>query len=612
MTQLRAHALTRLSRAQWQIATHPNSRERLFRYNAAFSEVSRTITREAHDNPALQGDIRMAHLDILTARTGACDDRQKAAAFLSALDHTDRAGLLDTQLIQRLGQQLFKEAPISFSPWEELAANTVGVDMPQAVLNPEIAASVLGPEGLLPAHWNEDYMPYLGAVMLDSGASTLMLGPVRDTLLALLPYYANTHSHQYRNALAMTHTVERAEAALMRYFNADERYSIMLEGSGATWGSNYVAWNLYLQNPQASVLYDLGSHHANILPWRRFNADGVNINPGNGRMDLTELAAKLHATPVDLVAVTAVSNVDGSLNDIVAIRKILDRYVNPQGGRIRLFVDGAHAIHIPVNLTEWDADFLTISGHKMYAPGSPGILIGRKDFFPHGNKDRAIFGGGGPLIFVGENDHVLSNSVALPGTPNIPGHALLAAAIETLESLGGPQAVWEHEAHLTSRYLREASRIEGVHILGEPDFETSPRAGVVSLYLDGIPAAMAARVMGDLFAIYYRDGCVCAHPKVLSEVFHAMDRAGVPHEAPSHYIAKALDGDKGELPMILRHSMAVYTREDDVNRAVAALRWMMSHREWVHENYTIAATGNVQRLDRQSVPLPAIFPSERS
>lgn len=607
----RTAAFNRLAQSQWHIAAHQSPREQTRRYNGALGEISRTITREVKDNSGLQRDIRSAHREILAAQTGALDARQKSAALQVALSHTNQAGLLDTGLMTRLSHSLFNDAPIPTNPWNELAANTAGVDMPQAVLNPEIAASVLGPEGLLPPHWDDTHMPYLGAVMLDSGASTLMLGPVRDTLLALLPFYANTHSHEYRNALVMTHAVEHTETKLRSYFGADDSYAVMLEGSGATWGSNYVAWNLHLQKPQARVLYDLGSHHANILPWRRFNSDGISINPNNGRINLDELEAKLREGPVDMVAVTAVSNVDGSLNDIVAIRNILDRYKNSEGSRIRLFVDGAHAIHIPVNLKEWDADFITISGHKMYAPGSPGILMGKKDFFPQGSNDRAIFGGGGPLIFVGEENHVLSDSVALPGTPNIPGHALLAAAIETLEALGGPKAVWKHEANLTSRYLREASSIQGVHILGDPDFESSPRAGVVSLYLDGIPAAMAARVMGDLFAIYYRDGCVCAHPKVLAEVFHAMDRAGVVHKDPSEYIGEALAGNKGELPMILRHSMAVYTREDDVSRAVAALHWMMSHRDWIHEHYQIDKAGHVERLDGQSLPLPAIFPSER-
>ena len=70
---------------------------------------------------------------------------------------------------------------------------------------------------------------------------------------------------------------------------------------------------------------------------------------------------------------TQISNVLGSKNDI----KKYASYCHDRG--IVFVADGAQSVpHIPVNVQELGVDFLSFSGHKMFAPMGIGVLYGRK------------------------------------------------------------------------------------------------------------------------------------------------------------------------------------------------------------------------------------------
>jgi cysteine desulfurase/selenocysteine lyase len=47
---------------------------------------------------------------------------------------------------------------------------------------------------------------------------------------------------------------------------------------------------------------------------------------------------------------------------------------------VRVLIDGAQSVsHIPVNVTELDADFFVFSGHKIFGPTGIGALYGKEE-----------------------------------------------------------------------------------------------------------------------------------------------------------------------------------------------------------------------------------------
>ena len=128
------------------------------------------------------------------------------------------------------------------------------------------------------------------------------------------------------------------------------------------------------------VLVSMMEHHSNDLPHRQ-HAGKVEHIPLEvegtyaGEVDLQALEQLLETYKgrVNYVAVTGVSNVTGIINPISRIAALVHRYDT------YLLVDGAQMVaHMPVYLEQDDIDLFVFSGHKIYAPGSPGVLVGKQ------------------------------------------------------------------------------------------------------------------------------------------------------------------------------------------------------------------------------------------
>ena len=125
--------------------------------------------------------------------------------------------------------------------------------------------------------------------------------------------------------------------------------------------------------------------------------------------------------PLRLVAVTAVSNVTGLYNPVHEIA----RMAHSVGAEI--LVDGAQWVpHAPVRMhsgsPDEEIDYLVLSGHKLYAPGSRGALVGKLATLSGRRCVTDV--GGGMVEYVTLDDFTLKDKVTAreeAGTPNIPG-----------------------------------------------------------------------------------------------------------------------------------------------------------------------------------------------
>jgi len=146
---------------------------------------------------------------------------------------------------------------------------------------------------------------------------------------------------------------------------------------------------------------------------------------------LQEEGFSLTVLPVDSYGMISLEDLTEAINDKTILISIM--HANNEVGTIqpiseigRLAREKGILLHsdavqsmgkIPVNVDELQVDFLTISGHKLYAPKGIGVLYIRQ-----GAKWQPVSHGGGQ-----ERKH-------RPGTENVPGIIALGKAVELFAS----------------------------------------------------------------------------------------------------------------------------------------------------------------------------------
>ena len=343
-------------------------------------------------------------------------------------------------------------------------------------------------------------------VYLDNAATTQLPEAVLDAVEEQYRLWqANIHRGIHWLSERSTARVEAVRRAVADFIGARESAEIVFT-SGATESVNFVARALSesLLRPGDTVVATEMEHHSNLVPWQeacRRSGARLRLIPltPEGELD-AEAAARLFSERPKLLAVTAVSNVLGTVNPIEA----LTRAAHDAGALV--FVDAAQQMrHARVDVRRWDCDFLCFSGHKMLAPTGIGVLYGKRELLER--LPPVAFGGG----MVDEVTAEAASWDAPPfkfeaGTRNIAGIVGLGAAIDYLRALG-EEALYEREAELlrqTETILRERPYLE---MLGAP----RRRAGAVSFNVRGLPAYDAAKLL-DQLGVAVRSGHHCAQP----------------------------------------------------------------------------------------------------
>ena len=372
-------------------------------------------------------------------------------------------------------------------------------------------------------------------VYLDTAASALKARPVLDAERTFLETdYANVHRGVHTLSQRATDAYEAARETVRRHIGA-ERTDEVVFTSGATDGINLVAqaWGGAHVGPGDVVLVTRMEHHANLVPWQllveRTGAQLAVVEVSeSGEFDEKDFQEKLKSAP-KLVAFTAVSNVLGTVNDVPRWTKA----AHAVGACV--LVDACQAIaHGGVHVTEWGADFVVFSAHKVYGPTGIGVLYGRAEVL----ADLPPWRGGGDMI--DKVDLERGTTFAPPpfrfeaGTPHISGAIGLAAALDFFAGFG-PAAVAAHEQRLLDRATAGLSAIDGVRLIGT----AAHRIGVVSVNL-GAHHPYDVGTLLDARGIAVRTGHHCAQP--------LMDRWG--------------------LPGTVRASFGVYTTEADVDALI--------------------------------------------
>lgn len=374
-------------------------------------------------------------------------------------------------------------------------------------------------------------------VYLDSTATSLKPQSVID---AQDEYYRRYSANVYRGIYAIseeaTEAYESARKKVAEFIHAPSADEVIFT-RGTTDAINLVAAGIGKTLVAGDeVVSTIMEHHSNFVPWqqRALRKNGEwriwNIDK-NGKLNIDDLD-KLITRRTKVLAITAVSNVLGTINPIEKITKIVKR-INPE--RL-VVVDAAQAVpHMPVDVKKWGADFVAFSGHKMLGPTGIGVLWGKMEQL----EELAPYQYGGEMIAEVHVDRALFKKPPHKfeaGTPHIAGAIGLGAAVSYLAKIG-MDAVRQHEKEITAYALSALRRISGLHVVGPAD-----RGGVVAFTLDGVHAHDIAQVLNE--------DNVCI-------------RAG-------HHCAMPLHEYLG-LSATARASFYIYTTKEDIDALVASL-----------------------------------------
>ena len=225
-------------------------------------------------------------------------------------------------------------------------------------------------------------------IYLDTTASSLMMGIASRASNEFLKHYSNTHSLLHFSARISTKTYNWIHRKILDFVHADpEKYTCFFMGSGVTAGMNRMAKVFKRLRPERDiVLVSIMEHHSNDLPHRKHGGKVMHIpvyasesSMGSINVEVIEKYLQQFSDRVNYISITGLSNVTGIINPINKIAKLAHKY-----GALML-VDGAQMLaHMPVHMTVpnnpvQNIDALVFSGHKTYVPGSPGVVIARKD-----------------------------------------------------------------------------------------------------------------------------------------------------------------------------------------------------------------------------------------
>ena len=386
---------------------------------------------------------------------------------------------------------------------------------------------------------------------LDNAATTQKPNCVID---AIVTFYEKHNSNVSRGVYTLaeeaTEIYEDGRESIAKFIGAADSGKIIFS-SGTTESINLVAsaWAQPKLETGDRIIVTEMEHHSNLVPWQlvaqtsRAELVYWPLNPeneksGTARLDLQKLdemlkdSAKLKRK-TRLLAVTAVSNVLGTVNPIAEIVKIAHAHGVP------VLVDAAQAVaRMPIDVSGWDCDFLAFSGHKLYGPTGIGVLYAKNERL----EEMQPFQGGGGMIRQVERQ--TSTWADAPqkfeaGTPPVAEVSGLAAAVEYLSNVG-MQEIQQHELELTTHALKRFAEFKDLELYGPP--ETNSRSGVLSFNLRNV------------------------HPHDIAQV---LDESGIAVRA-GHHCTQVLHKRLG-IAASVRMSVGIYNQISEIDRSFSAL-----------------------------------------
>lgn len=417
-------------------------------------------------------------------------------------------------------------------------------------------------------------------VNLDNAATTPPLRVVEEGSKNYLISYGSVHRGAGTKSKISTDKYEESREVIKNFVNAPKNFYVLLTDN-TTEAINVAAY--FFSFLKGKVAVSAIEHSSSWLPW--IKAEGIRalgakqveeseMDSVNDKIqllgrekvlqydvddkfefDLNSIEKLLKNNQTKVVILTASSNLTGYCPAIKKVGKLVHKY------GAYFLIDACQFIqHHKIDMQDMEIDFLAASGHKFYAPGGEGFLIGSKQFF---DKFLPYQIGGGNLSYITKTGEFLryKNQLAHdPGTPDAVGAVSLAIALGKLKEIG-LENIEKYEKHLTQKlfdYMKSNPKIE--LFVSENHLNT-----VIPFRMKGIePAEVAERLNKD-YGIGIRAGSFCAYNAI---------RKLLKIEDESEIIVSVKNGDTSKIPSLARASIALCNTEADIDRTIEAISEM--------------------------------------
>ena len=343
---------------------------------------------------------------------------------------------------------------------------------------------------------------------LDSGATTQKPSQVIESVKT---FYENLNANPHRGAYSLsmeaTEVYENTRNKIAKFVNAKYSEEIVFS-KNASEALNLIAYSYGLENlkKEDKIVLSIMEHHSNLVPWQKVSKvtgcklEYLYINKDFEISD-EEIESKI-TDDTKIVAITHVSNVLGTINDV---KKII-KYAHKKGAVV--IVDSSQSIpHMKIDVQDLDCDFLAFSGHKMLGPLGIGVLYGKREIL---NKMPPFLMGGDMIEYVYEQNTTFA---PLPnkfeaGTQNVEGVIGLGSAIDYIESIGY-EKIKQVEAEVVDYAIQQLSKLDYLTLYLTPNKEN--HSSVISFNIKGVHPHDVASIL-DSEGVCVRSGNHCAQP----------------------------------------------------------------------------------------------------
>lgn len=377
-------------------------------------------------------------------------------------------------------------------------------------------------------------------IYLDNAATTQkptqVLNAIRDYYTS---FNANPHRGAHRLSYLSTETYEKGRQNVADFIHSPDANSIVFTHN-TTEAINMVARSFLgpLLKENDHITLSITDHHSCMLPplsiarEKGAHADYLQLS-SDYTLPLEEIEAKIHAK-TKMVFIGHYSNVLGIPLPVEAIIK----RAREVGAYV--LIDGAQAVpHMPIDVTELDADFYTFSAHKMLGPMGIGVLYGKYNLL---QRMLPYNYGGNMVNFVDEEEISYKDAPhgLEAGTQNVEGVHAFSAAIDYLRQVGMDN-IHAHQQQLITYAVEKLKEVPGIELYIPEDITCL--SGLISFNMDNVHPHDVASIL-DMRGIAIRSGFHCAQP-----------------------LMKSL-----ELPSTCRASFYIYNSKEDVDALVEGLK----------------------------------------
>ena len=361
-------------------------------------------------------------------------------------------------------------------------------------------------------------------IYMDYNATAPISKPVRDFFVQELDFFANGSSLHEDGRTVGKH-LEKARSQVAALINAEPSEIIFTSGGSESNNTVFNSMISYSEKNGRKLIVTSSIEHPCVIESSKRLADfGLDVQrlgvDAYGVVDMAAYKKLLEKKPL-IVSIMTANNEIGTIQDI----KTLAAMAHEAGALFH--TDAVQAAgKIPVDVKDWNVDYLTISGHKIYAPKGVGALFVKKGAPVS------------PFILGGHQEHGLR-----AGTYNAPVIAAFGYAAELAK-----QNLAEYEKH--TRALRNKLRdgllakIPDIKINGHPE-KVLPNTIDISF-----PGAEGEAILLhlDLLGVSVSTGSACASGSL--EPSHVLLATGLGPELAHGSI---------------RFSFGLYSEESDVD-----------------------------------------------